>query len=231
MYIASAIIVLVALSVYLFYASYYIGSGVYIKAQCTIPAKDKTFYLTFDDGPSEHTAAVLDVLRQHHATAIFFLIGGNAEKEPALVKQIQSEGHLIGNHSYCHKGTFPIMSSKNIAEDIKRCNQKLSTITGTSINLFRPPFGVTNPLIAKGLKKCGIDFKVIGWDVRSFDTMGGEVDKIVDKIVGQLMPGSIVLLHDRMPFSAELLEKTLNKTEAEGWKIGDPGILNEINKN
>lgn len=220
MYIAAAIIVTLALSVYLFYASYYIGSGVYIKAQCSVATKEKEVFLTFDDGPSNHTMAVLDVLERHQAKAIFFLIGKNAEENPELVKQIVAKGHQIGNHSYCHKGTFPLMSSNNIAEDICHCNQILTDITGQAPTLFRPPFGVTNPLIASGLKKTKIDFHTIGWNIRSFDTMEGGTEKILRRITDQLLPGSIILLHDRMAFSAELLDQLLTKIESEGWKVG-----------
>ncbi|MBQ4035892.1 MAG: polysaccharide deacetylase family protein [Paludibacteraceae bacterium] len=220
--VTSAIIVFLSLLIYLFYASYYIGSGVYLKAQCKLPVKEKTVFLSFDDGPSAYTTGVLDVLKRHNAKAIFFLIGENAEKNPELVRAIVAEGHEIGNHSFCHKGTFPLMSSKQIAEDIKHCNQTLTDITGKTPNLFRPPFGVTNPLISSGLKKTGIPFKTIGWDVRSFDTMGGENAKIVDRITNQIEPGSIILLHDRMEFSAELLELLLTRLENEGWTIGVP---------
>lgn len=222
MYIAAAIVVFLALSVYLFYASYYIGSGVYIKVQCKVATKEKAVYLTFDDGPSAQTAAVLEVLKRHNAKATFFIIGQNAEQQPDLVRQIVAEGHLIGNHSYCHKGSFPMMSSKRIAEDLTHCNQVLTEITGKAPTLFRPPFGVTNPLIASGLKKTGIPFQTIGWSVRSFDTMGGELEKILDRITDQIELGSIILLHDRMEFSAELLEQLLVRLEKAGWKIGEP---------
>lgn len=227
--VTSAIIVFLSLLIYLFYASYYIGSGVYLKAQCKVPVKEKTVFLSFDDGPSAYTTRVLDVLKRHNAKAIFFLIGENAEKNPELVKAIVAEGHVIGNHSFCHKGTFPLMSSKQIAEDIKHCNQTLTDITGKTPNLFRPPFGVTNPLIASGLKKTGIPFKTIGWDVRSFDTMGGDTDKILNRITDQIEPGSIVLLHDRMEFSAELLDKLLIHLKTEGWRIGIPKFQSTTN--
>ncbi len=227
--VTSAIIVFLSLLIYLFYASYYIGSGVYLKAQCKVPVKEKTVFLSFDDGPSAYTTRVLDVLKRHNAKAIFFLIGENAEKNPELVKAIVAEGHVIGNHSFYHKGTFPLMSSKQIAEDIKHCNQTLTDITGKTPNLFRPPFGVTNPLIASGLKKTGIPFKTIGWDVRSFDTMGGDTDKILNRITDQIEPGSIVLLHDRMEFSAELLDKLLTHLKTEGWRIGIPKFQSTTN--
>ena len=227
--VTSAIIVFLSLLIYLFYASYYIGPGVYLKAQCKVPVKEKTVFLSFDDGPSAYTTRVLDVLKRHNAKAIFFLIGENAEKNPELVKAIVAEGHVIGNHSFCHKGTFPLMSSKQIAEDIKHCNQTLTDITGKTPNLFRPPFGVTNPLIASGLKKTGIPFKTIGWDVRSFDTMGGDTDKILNRITDQIEPGSIVLLHDRMEFSAELLDKLLTHLKTEGWRIGIPKFQSTTN--
>lgn len=222
MFVASAIIVVLALSLYLFWASYYIGSGVYIKAKCKVETKEKSVYLTFDDGPSAHTQAVLDVLKHHNAKAIFFIIGKNAEEHPETVKQIVEEGHLIGNHSYCHKGTFPLMRSKAIAEDIQHCNQILEKATGSTPKLFRPPFGVTNPLIASGLEETHWEHTTIGWDVRSYDTMEGGIDKILKRITDQIMPGSIILLHDRMDFSAELLEKLLLYLEGNGWKVGEP---------
>ncbi len=115
-----------------------------------------------------------------------------------------------------------MMSSKRIAEDLTHCNQVLTEITGKAPTLFRPPFGVTNPLIASGLKKTGIPFQTIGWSVRSFDTMGGELEKILDRITDQIELGSIILLHDRMEFSAELLEQLLVRLEKAGWKIGEP---------
>lgn len=229
MYTVATIIVLTALMVYLFYASYYIGSGVYVKTLCKMPARDKTVFLTFDDGPSQQTTAVLDVLSRHNAKAVFFLIGQKAEEQPEVVRQIVAEGHLIGNHSYSHKNTFPLMSASKIAEDLRHCNQILADITGNTPTLFRPPFGVTNPLIAKGLKKTGIPFDTIGWDVRSFDTMGGDTDKILNRITDQIEPGSIVLLHDRMEFSAELLEKLLTHLKEKGWRIGIPNFQSTTN--
>ena len=212
-----AVIALTALSGFLFYASYSISSGIYVKAFCKANTPRKVVALTFDDGPDPNTPAVLDVLARHHALAAFFCIGRKAAEFPDLVKRMVSEGHLVGNHSYCHGGTFPLFSPQRIASDLRLCNDTLTEITHAPINYFRPPFGVTNPLISKALRQ--FHFEVIGWSIRSYDTMGAEPQKVARRIIRQLRPGSVILLHDRLPHTPEVLELLFDEFTKSGYQV------------
>jgi peptidoglycan-N-acetylglucosamine deacetylase len=175
-------------------ASFTINSGVYLRAFCRGSEISRKIAITFDDGPDQNTLIILEILARHNAKASFFLIGEKAEKNKDLVKGIKNAGHTIGNHTYDHKPYFPIMGVRKISENIAATQDVLQSIGGTKPLFFRPPFGVTNPLIAKALKK----FKliVIGWSVRSFDTIKKDPDKVLIRITNRLQPGSIVLLHD-----------------------------------
>lgn len=203
---------------FLFYASYSISSGIYIKAFCRKKTDRKVIALTFDDGPDLHcTSQVLDVLNKSNTKAAFFCIGEQAENHPTLIQRIRQEGHLIGNHSYSHSNRFPLFSYKRMIEDLQKTDQLLERLTGNKITLFRPPFGVTNPIIAKAVRKMG--YTTIGWNIRSLDTMGEPIDKVFHRIVKQIKPGSVILLHDRMPDSATLLTRLLEYLQQNRYEV------------
>lgn len=202
----------------LFYASYSIRAGFYLKALCRAKRKEKVVALTFDDGPHQvHTAEVLDVLKEYRTPATFFCIGSQAEKYPDVVRRISAEGHTVGNHSYRHTGRFPFYSVKNMEKDLRLTQRILERITGRPVTLFRPPFGVTNPTVAKVVKKTG--YRTIGWNIRSFDTRGESPEQIFRRIVRRLEPGSVILLHDRLPGSATLLKRLLDELKEQQYRI------------
>ncbi|MDR1981283.1 MAG: polysaccharide deacetylase family protein [Tannerellaceae bacterium] len=208
----------ILLGAYLFHASYSIRSGVYLKALCKKATKEKVVSLTFDDGPdAQYTPLTLDVLKRYQVRATFFCIGRKAEEHPGLVRRIFSEGHTVGNHSYSHSNAFPLFGLKKMVADMKRAEACLERITGEKIRLFRPPFGVTNPVIAKAVRLSG--YTVIGWSIRSLDTRGETPEKIVRRIIKQVSPGDVILLHDRMPDSAELLVRLLDYLNEQGYKV------------
>lgn len=214
---ALILLITTVISALLFYASYSIASGVYLKALCRISTQEKKIVLSFDDGPSAHTGEVLDLLKEHETPALFFLIGEKAESASDMVKRIKAEGHLIGNHSYSHQSRLPLWPWQKIRADIVHCSQVLEKITEEPIRYYRPPFGVTNPLIKKAL--AGMPLQIVGWNIRSYDTMGGNPQKVLKRITRQLKPGSIILLHDRMPNAPQLLKGLLNYLETNGWQI------------
>ena len=164
--------------------------------------------ITFDDGPNpEFTPKVLALLKNYNAKATFFLIGKNAEKHPEIVRQIIEEGHTIGNHSYSHSKNFGFFSSEKVAAELRQTNSILKKITGKDLKLFRPPFGVTNQNIKKGLKNTG--HYSIGWSKRSFDTTNISEEKIIKRITSNLKKGDIILLHDSSAKSVAVLEQLL----------------------
>ncbi len=168
--------------------------------------------ITFDDGPHpEFTPKALELLKKYNAKATFFCIGKNAERFPELVKNILSEGHVIGNHSYSHTNNFGFLSLKKVHADIERSQEVFKRITNLKLQFFRPPFGVTNPNISKTIKK--LKLKTFGWRVRSFDTIAKDPDKVYKKISTKIQKGDVILLHDSSQLSMEVLEKILHSLQ------------------
>lgn len=132
--------------------------------------------LSFDDGPTENTAVILDILKEHGVQAAFFLTGANAQKYPELVKQIAEDGHYIGNHTFSH----PRLTAMPF-EEAKQEIQKTQNILGSygDKKWFRPTFGELPYDLNNWLKAEG--YTVVRWSaVRSTE----------------LKPGDILLLHE-----------------------------------
>lgn len=212
------LILFILIFAFLFYASYSIGSGVYIKAFCRKQTDEKIVALTFDDGPDPvQTPKVLDVLKAHNASATFFCIGSKIKGNEAVIQRIIDEGHTIGNHSYTHTWTFPFYSAHRMMADLTLCQQQLEKTTQQHVDLFRPPFGVTNPTIRQVVKRLG--YKTIGWNIRTLDTQAFSHKKVIKRTIKRLKPGSAILLHDRMPESEVLLKGLLNELEKLDYRI------------
>lgn len=184
-----------------------------------VKSAKKQIAITFDDGPSPETEQVLNILKKYDVSASFFCIGKQIEKYPKIIERMFSEGHTIGNHSYSHKNTFPLLSERKIIEEIEKTNALITAITGKRSCLFRPPFGVTNPAIARAVKKTG-QF-IIGWNLRSFDTVTKDPKRLISRINSKIKAGSILLLHDNRAGTAEILEEIISHTKREGFEHVD----------
>ncbi len=165
--------------------------------------------LTFDDSPTEGTAQVLALLREHQVKATFFIVGAHAQARPDLLRQIVQEGHAIGNHSYSHAHTLPVKARSTILADLQRCNQTIHEITGLTPQMYRPPFGVVNPGIAAAVQASRLP--CVGWTVRSFDTVASDPQRLLAKVLRQLEPGAIVLLHDYPAITPKVLPALLQE--------------------
>jgi len=179
--------------------------------------KENSIALTFDDGPNEvFTPKVLDLLKKHQAKATFFCIGKNIEQHPKLFKRIISEGHLIGNHSYVHTNNYGFLNTKQVLADISKTQQLIKETSQIENNLFRPPFGVTNPNIAKAVKT--LNLQTVGWSVRSLDTKATNVKSVLNKITKKIKKGDIILLHDSSELSFLILEQLLQFLDKHKYK-------------
>jgi len=150
--------------------------------------------------------------------ALFFIIGKNIQGNESILNQIVAEGHQIGNHSYSHHNFIDLWPTKKVTNDFENC-QKLIEHYQPQSKLFRPPYGVTNPNIAKALKQLGL--QSIGWNVRSYDTSIKNVEKIKQRVISQLKPGAIILLHDRLDFMPELLEVLIPAIKENGYSFAE----------
>lgn len=167
----------------------------------------KNIAITFDDGPGENTLLILDLLKKHHAKAAFFCLGKNIEKHPDILKKIISEGHIVGNHSYSHSNLFDFYGRNRVISELKKTNDIIEKVTGLRTQLFRPPYGVTNPSIRKALEIT--KHKVIGWNIRSLDGIIKSEKKIYNRITKRVCPGGILLLHDTSLHTVKVLERLL----------------------
>lgn len=200
-----------------------------MRAFCREKTDRKVVYLTFDDGPHPpETERVLDVLRERGARATFFLIGSKVSGNEAVLRRMLEEGHALAQHTYSHAGTFPLLSFDKMLADVNEGKRAVESVAGNKISLFRPPFGVTNPTISKVVRTLGM--QTVGWDVRSFDTMFCKSSEhsckqsgydwyvpVVERIMKQVRPGSVILLHDRLDGASDLLALLLDSLAASGY--------------
>ncbi|WP_411575707.1 polysaccharide deacetylase family protein [Streptomyces mutabilis] len=148
--------------------------------------------LTFDDGPSGNTRALLDALRQNGLRATMFNQGQYAAQNPSLVRAQVDAGMWVANHSYTH----PHMTQLNQAQmdsEISRTQQAIANAGGGTPKLFRPPYGETNATLRAVEAKYGLT-EVI-WDVDSQDWNNASTDAIV-QAVSRLGDGQVILMHD-----------------------------------
>ncbi|HSY74826.1 MAG TPA: polysaccharide deacetylase family protein [Dongiaceae bacterium] len=155
----------------------------------------KCVALTFDDGPDKNsTSALLDLLREAKIEATFFCVGKKVAANSELSARIVREGHLLQNHSYTHSHFTNFFSGARLRTELSQTQMAIKAATGTLPQFFRPPIGLSNPRIFRAARE--LDLKVIGWSVRSLDTISTDPEKIVARIERRLEPGAIILLHD-----------------------------------
>jgi peptidoglycan/xylan/chitin deacetylase (PgdA/CDA1 family) len=157
------------------------------------PGRNKVA-LTFDDGPDPQTTpVVLDWLAREKIPAAFFCLGRNVDVHPELVARIAAEGHLIGSHTYDHPWYISMMINPWLRRQLERGQLAVERACGIRPRYFRPPSGNTSPQFPAALRKLGLT--MIGWDARSFDTIG-TAEQAIARVLRLARDGSIVVLHD-----------------------------------
>lgn len=211
-YVALAIFIY---SLVMVYASAYIGSGFYVKAICHFQTQAREVAITFDDGPDDKTEQILDLLHEAGFKASFFCIGQKMEKHPKLTQRIVDDGHLLGNHTWSHHSRFPLFLPSKIKQELVRTNTLIEQHTRQPNVFFRPPYGVSNPFVSRGIR--GLFKKVIGWNVRSLDTTNRSKEQVLHRITKNLQPGQIILLHDTSQFVVQILQELITHLKQEGY--------------
>jgi peptidoglycan/xylan/chitin deacetylase (PgdA/CDA1 family) len=197
--------------------SFFISLNFHLKAYCGNPLETKKIIaLTFDDGPNENTLPVLDALKKWDVKATFFCIGKNIEKHPEILKRIIDEGHIVGNHSYSHSNFFDFYRKNRVIKEIRKTDALIESISGKKAQLFRPPYGVTNPSIRRALEVTR--HKVIGWNIRSLDGILKNEKIIFARIKNRIAPGGIVLLHDTS-HTVNILERLMLYLGEKKYKV------------
>lgn len=151
--------------------------------------------ITFDDGPDpKSTIPLLDLLRERKVPAAFFCIGKRIDAHPEVAARIVTDGHLIENHSYSHSYWTNLFTARRLRDEIERTHAAIQRAAGTKPRCFRPPLGLSNPLIFEVAHALGL--RLVGWSARGLDTQTNDANRVVNRIINRLKPGAIILLHD-----------------------------------
>jgi peptidoglycan/xylan/chitin deacetylase (PgdA/CDA1 family) len=170
----------------------------------------KVAYLTFDDGPSERTSELLAVLKEDNVTATFFVIGTLAKKYPGILKEMVSDGHAVGVHSWTHDYSYVYKNTDNFLADFKKLRDYIAKETGVTPDVCRFPGGTNNTVyrhysgghIMKSIVKLveNLGFTYYDWNVSSAEASSPPPDKekIVSNVVSQCKKKDIavILFHD-----------------------------------
>ncbi|MGW2641178.1 polysaccharide deacetylase family protein [Streptomyces sp. NPDC001348] len=154
----------------------------------------KCIALTFDAGPSENSARLLDILKEKRVPATFFLLGKrHIEKYPELVKRMAAEGHEVASHTWDHKILTRIPDAQ-IREELKRPDDAIERLTGHRPTLMRPPQGRTDADVHRIAKGEGL--AEVLWSVTAKDYTTTDSKLITKRVLAQASRDGIILLHD-----------------------------------
>ncbi len=192
--------------------------------------ESRKVYLTFDDGPSENTAKILDILKEKNVKATFFVIGQEDEESKELYQRIVAEGHTLGMHSFSHKYSVIYQSLESFSEDMAHLQAYLSEVTGVTPEILRFPGGSSNQVsntdmteFIRFLKEKGITY--YDWNVASGDATSQAYtpDELVQNVMNDVgrYETSIVLMHDASNKSGtvEALPVMIDKLQELGAEL------------
>lgn len=177
--------------------------------------------VTIDDGPDPgDTPVLLDLLDRYQTKAVFFMIGEKVRTHPELAREVIRRGHQIGNHTMTHpQASFWCAGPWRTRREIAECQRVIEDITGTRPRWFRAPVGHRNFFTHPIVRALGLE--VMAWNRRGFDAVETNANKVLARILPDLSPGDIVLLHESTPIAAEVLGKVLEKVCLISPPLGD----------
>ncbi len=163
-------------------------------ARATSKDLTKTIYLTFDDGPNlTWTPEILSLLQEYGAHASFFVVGENAKRWPGLVEQEARDGDTVGDHTWSHPA-LTTLSASAVYVELGRDRNLVTTLTGETPTLWRPPYEAFNSTVVGIASVLGMKMQLWSVDTGDWQLPGTEV--IVLRVMAALHNGMVVLLHD-----------------------------------
>jgi peptidoglycan-N-acetylglucosamine deacetylase len=182
--------------------------------------------LTFDDGPSEWTEQILDLLVAHGGAATFFALGACAQRRPDTLRRIYERGSEVGNHTFSHR-RLTSLSDADVLDELSRTTSVLEQITDRRLRYWRAPFFGSDERVCSVAEQTGLE--EVRCSVMTADYEWGP-ELIFETVVDQARPGSIVDLHDGRPDEDEVetlptreatvaaVERILHDFDKRGWR-------------
>lgn len=187
---------------------------------CALSNDSSRVIITFDQGyENGYTADILDTLREKNVSAIFFLTGDYAKREPELVKRMINEGHVLGNHGMTH-ASLPTLSETEAMEEIMSLHNFVRNNYGYEMQYFRCPCGEYSEQALETAQNCGYktvfwSFAYVDWKTDSQPDPAESLKKLTESAHG----GEILLLHSVSSTNAQILGELIDQLRAQGYKV------------
>ena len=176
--------------------------------------------LTFDQGyENGYTAEILDTLRDKHVTALFFLTGDYAKREPELVKRMIAEGHMLGNHGMTH-AALPTLDDTALTEEIMSLHQYMLDNYGYEMQYFRPPCGEYDERSLAKVQSLG--YQTVFWSAAHVDWKTDdqpEPASALQNLTDMAHGGAIYLLHSVSSTNTQILGDLIDNLRAQGYQV------------
>jgi peptidoglycan/xylan/chitin deacetylase (PgdA/CDA1 family) len=170
--------------------------------------------LTYDDGPDgQTTPQLLGILKEMNVQATFFMTGSNATAYPATARQVAAAGYAIGNHTFSHPDLTKL-SVAGVKEELERADAAIQAATGSVPKMMRPPYGAADAAVQTSVPK-----PLILWAVDSLDWQSKNPAVFVPKILREITPGAIVLMHDVHPTTASGQTKLISELQQQRYHL------------
>lgn len=176
----------------------------------------KCVALTFDDGPVQQTADLLDVFAAKGVRATFFVVGKNVKAHPELIKRMVAEGHVVGNHTYDHP-QLTRLSEAAIRKELQTTNALVADASGVTPDLLRPPYGATNSGVAS--VAAGLGMSQIVWSVDPLDWKDRNSATVTSRVLAAAKPGAIILSHDIHATTRAAYAGIVDALQAKGYVL------------
>ncbi len=182
--------------------------------------EEKSIYLTFDLGyEAGYTSHILDVLKENHVTAVFFITGHYLNSQPDLVKRMIEEGHIVGNHTVNHK-SLNALSDEEIEKEITNLHNALFEKFGYEMTYFRPPKGEFSQRVLNIVTN--LNYKTVLWSFAYDDwdeNKQGREEYGKSKILDNLHNGSVILLHATSKDNSNILDDVIKRAKDMGYEF------------
>jgi peptidoglycan/xylan/chitin deacetylase (PgdA/CDA1 family) len=185
----------------------------------------KVVALTFDDGPGKDTPSVLSILKQNNVPATFFVVGREIQANPQMLSQQIAQGHQLGVHTWDHQDMTKLSSAKQQKQIVDTQNAIINA-TGTPSRLFRAPYGAVSPSVIATAQKNKL-LSVL-WETDPNDWQQPDAATIVQRVMSQVTPGTIILLHDGggdRASTVAALPTIIKELKKQGYEFATVGDL------
>ena len=200
------------------YNAYYIAGAAADKDE----GEKKPIYLTFDSGyENGYTAEILDILKEKKVPAAFFLVGNYIEENPELVKRIEAEGHIVGNHTMHHPDMSAIADEEAFKKEITELEDTYKAVVGKEIpKFYRPPQGKYSEANLEQASRLG--YTTLFWSLAYVDWLENDQPdetESINLLNKRIHPGAVVLLHSTSKTNSKILAQLIDGWKSKGYEF------------